>query len=200
MPPLVIPNTVRVNLVWGLNGAEYAVNVLHYVVPSGQVVTGATATDLALDIAGPFVSGALDTWISDDVSLERVTVRDLRTANQPEYSAPTSAAGTSTSDVLPLQTSLVVTLRTALAGRSYRGRMYMPGWAENANDANGTASVTAIVDLETWMTAIANPTVEGNLWALGVMSVTLGETNVVTAIDVRDTTWDTQRRRSYPGI
>ena len=200
MPPLVIPDTVRVNLVWSLEGADYAVNVLHYIVPAGQVVGSATASDLASDIATAFTGGALDSWISNDVDLARLTVRDIRTANLPEFGAVVAAPGTSASDVLPLQTSLVATFRTALAGRSFRGRYYQGGWAENANGASGTADPTAASDLETFLTNIANPTVQGNLWALAVMSPTLGESNPVTAIDVRDAVWDTQRRRAVPGI
>lgn len=200
MPPLVIPNTVRANLVWSLTGAEYAVNVIHYVVPSGQIVSGATATDLAADIGNAFGAGALDSWISDEVVLSRVSVRDLRSANQPEYSAVLNAGGLSATAPLPLQTSLVATFRTALAGRSYRGRFYMPGWSEGANVSAGVCDIAAAADLETFLTAIANPTVQGNLWALGVMSPTLGVTNLVTSIEVRDVVWDTQRRRSYPGI
>lgn len=200
MPSLVIPDTVRVSLVWALTGVEFAVNVIHYIVPPGQVVSNATATDLANDIQNPFVSGALDTFISEEVDLSRITVRDIRTANLPEFGATTVAPGTSASQVLPLQIALVATLRTALAGRSYRGRFYMPGFAENANLADGTCDGAASSALETWLTAISSPTVQGNLWSLAVMSPTLGESNPVTAIDVRDNVWDTQRRRSYPGI
>lgn len=200
MPPLVIPDTVRVNIVWANSGVDYAVNVLHYIVPGAQVVTAATATDLATDIATPFVSGALDTWIADQISIARITVRDIRTANQPEYSSTVSAAGLSSTDMLPPGTSLVATFRTALAGRSYRGRFYMPGWAETANTAAGTADAGAVGDLETWLQAISSVTVEGNAWALGVMSTVLGETNPVTAIEVRDSVWDSQRRRAVPGI
>lgn len=200
MPPLVIPATVRVNLIWSLSDVEYAVNVLHYIVPGGQVVSNATATDLATDIGGAFVASALDSWLADVVDLERLTVRDLRTANQPEYSATIDAPGLSSTHVLPLQTALVATFRTALAGRSYRGRYYQPGWAETANGAAGSADVTAASDLETFLTNISSPTVQGNLWTLAVMSPTLGASNAVTAIDVRDTTWDTQRRRAVAGI
>lgn len=200
MPALVIPDTVRVNLIWSLSGAEYAVNVLHYIVPSGQVVGGATATDLAADIGGAFVASALDSWIATVVRLARLTVRDLRTANQPEYSAVIDEPGLDSTVPLPLQTSLVATFRTALAGRSYRGRYYQCGFAEQANVLPGVADSTTVTDLETFLTNISSPTVQTNLWALGVMSPTLGETNAVTAIEVRDTVWDTQRRRSYPGI
>lgn len=200
MPPLVIPDTVRVNMVWSLSGAEYAVNVLHYIVPAGQVVNSAAAADLAADIGGAFTGGALDAWIADEIALTRVSVRDIRVANQPEYSAPINAPGLSAQDPLPLQTSLVATLRTALAGRRYRGRYYQTGFSEAANGATGRADNTIVADLEAFLTNISNPTVTGNLWALGVMSTVLGETNAVTAIEVRDTVWDTQRRRAYPGI
>lgn len=200
MPPLVIPSTVRVNLVWSLSGSEYAVNVIHYIVPSAQVVTTATATDVATDIGNAFGASDLDTYIDTSVALTRVSVRDLRTANQPEYNAALTAGGLATGDILPLGVSLCATLRTALAGRSYRGRYYQAGFAEDANSSTGTAASGVAGALEQFLTNIANPTVQGNLWQLGVMSPTLGETNAVTAIECRDLVWDTQRRRAYPGI
>lgn len=200
MPPLVIPGTVRVNLVWTRSGAEYAVNVLHYLVPSGQVVTGATATDLAADIGNAFGASTLDNWIENAVALSRVSVRDIRTANLPEFNASLTAGGLSVSDPLPLGVALCATFRTALAGRRFRGRFYMPGWAENANTSSGVADVGAVADLETFLTNISSPTVEGNLWTLGVMSQAEVETNPVIAIECRDAVWDTQRRRAVPGI
>lgn len=200
MPPLVIPDTVRVNLVWSLTTVEYAVNVIHYTVPPGQIVSSATATDLAADIGNAFGAGSLDTYISDQVALTRVSVRDIRTANQPEFQAALNAGGLSASEILPLQTAMCATLRTALAGRSFRGRYYQTGFTIAANTATGSIETLAAGALEEFLTNISSPTVQTNLWTLGVMSPTLGETNPVTAIEVRDVVWDTQRRRAYPGI
>jgi len=143
VPPLVIPSTVRANIVWSLSGAEYALNVLHFIVPGGQVVTGATATDLAADVSAALGASQLDDWLDSSVELSRVSVRDLRTANQPEYSAALSVFGTLAGDILSLQTSLCITLRTALAGKSFRGRTYITGFGEGANTSVGTCDAVA---------------------------------------------------------
>lgn len=200
MPPLVIPDTARVNVVWALSGQEYAVNVLHYNIGGAIGIGAGTATALAAAIDTAFSASNLDGWLDSSVELARVGVRDLRVANQPEYNAPLSTFGTLSGDILPLQTSLCITLRTALAGKSYRGRTYITGFGEGANTSVGTCDAVAATAAVDFMTDLMSLTVLGNTWTLGVMSPTLGEINDVVSVEARDAIWDTQRRRSYPGI
>lgn len=101
-------------------------NILHFsaavgILPIGEV---GLATDL-------------ETWWrtnikpiqSNTVSLYSILVQDLGPASPPAHlravTAPTtgSAAGTP----LPNSVTIAMSLRTALSGRSYRGRIYHPG-------------------------------------------------------------------------
>lgn len=57
----------------------------------------------------------------------------------------TTLAGTETSDNLPPQSALLVSIRTGSVGRRYRGRMYFPPIAESIQTGAGTFSdVTAL--------------------------------------------------------
>lgn len=199
MPAQTLQRTARVNLYWQRSGVDYAVNVLHYDIGPSAPVTQAEATSLAATIGAAF-SANHDTYVSNTVSLNRLTLRDIRTANLPEFSATIGVAGASAAIPLPLQTSLVVTLRTAYAGRSYRGRIYLPGFTSGAQDTDSTASAACVSAAQAFANAIAGPTVNGTEWNLGVASFTLGDITPVTAAVVRDDQWDTQRRRAIPGI
>lgn len=199
MPPVVIPATVRVSMVWKLSGTDYAVNALHYIVPGATVVDQAAANDIANDIGTAF-AGTYDASVADAVELNRVEVRDLRTASQPVYIGLILVDGASVVPPLPPQNAIVVTLRTALAGRSYRGRVYLPGASELASSATGSIESAAMTNANDFIDNIITETVSGQTWNLGVASPTLGLTTAVTNALVRDNVFDTQRRRSYPGI
>lgn len=208
MAAVVTTGTVRVNLIWSMGGTEFAVNALHYQVGPGVAITQAAADDLAADVLADFAgAGSWHTIVSNQVDLERITLRDLRTLNLPEYSSAVNQAGSVAGDPLPPQTALCVTLRTAFAGRSFRGRIYLPGAAESANDNTGKASAAAQAAALVFGNALAAQVVQGNEWVLAVRSGfnngaarNPAISNGVTALTVRDGIWDTQRRRAYAGI
>lgn len=200
MPPLVVPDTARVNLIWQMAGADHMVNVLHYNIGSSVGVGQATADDLAADVQAAYAASGLDAYQANEYVLDRVTVRDIRTANQPEFSASVADGGVSVEAPLPPGVALVVTLRTALSGRRYRGRTYLGGWAVNANGSMGQAIPGAITAAEAFMTDMMSHSVQASTWTLGVMSTVLNAINNVTSVAVRDNVWDSQRRRAVPGI
>lgn len=200
MPPLVVPDAVRVNLIWTMGGVDHMVNVLHYNVGGVIAIGQATADDLAADVLAAYNASNLSTYQANDFVLNRITVRDLRQANQPEFSADVNSGGVSAGDPLPLATSLVVTLRTNLAGRRYRGRTYLGGWSEDANGSLGQALPGAVTAAEAFMTDMMSHSVLTNTWNLGVLSTVLNEIRNVTSVACRDNIWDSQRRRAVPGI
>ena len=135
------------------------------------------------------------------VQLFQVEVTDGRTQGAPlvtsERDAVSGGAGT---NPMPLNVTCLVTLRTALRGRSYRGRVYFSGLAEevhadNAWQAIGIGSVLSFVDEIRDDTAAA-------AWTWGVRSgqingVKRAEAIVVPVLtaEVRSTRVTTQRRR-----
>jgi hypothetical protein len=139
-----------------------------------------------------------------------VGVTDLRSPNNPEIESTSAAApGTGVGLPMPDQVACCVTLRTALTGRSFRGRQFIFGWIDTQSDANGlindTAAATAQAIVANMQTGIAaagaqlairsaalpeRPSKPGGTLPAKGYSIT-----PVTAIVVRDRIWDTNRRR-----
>jgi hypothetical protein len=196
---IIITGTYEIRIVWAYAGTDWALNVLHAQLPGGESVNQGLADGWATDLSAAHTSSGLEALQPTAVSLDRVGVRDLRTANQPMHEANIASAGTSANDLLPRAASLVVTMRTSLAGRSFRGRSYVPGFDEAQNTVEGTAVPAATAAATAWIAAIRTAaTARGHTLAVG--SVKLGISTPVTAQIVRDNVWDTQRRRGYNGI
>lgn len=206
MPQLIVPNAAQMRLIWSLGGQLYALNVMGVVNSGSVAITQALTNTVGSAVKAALTSSTLGANVHTTVALANVGLRDVRTANTAEFlDSGAAVAGTATGDVLPPQIAIVVTLRTALAGRSFRGRVYLPGFAEATNSATGTSSLgTAPVG---FITAIKSALVTSGL-DLGVLSRPAplatpprsGFITPVTSIVMRDTVWDTQRRRAVPGI
>lgn len=198
MPSLVIPDTVQLRLYWSALTAPLAVNVLHLIDFGAPAVDQDLADDVGAIVVANFTSSGLKARIADDITLETVGVRSLDTANQPEYLFTAAVAGTDIADPLPYGNAICVTLRTAMAGQSYRGRVYLPGFTEASNTSTNRVLAATGVDCVDFLTE--NQT---DLGAIGlnlcVASRTLLESNPVTSITTRDLIWDTQRRRNLVG-
>lgn len=112
----------------------------------------------------------------------------------------TGKPGTSSASGAPLQTSMVLTLRTGQAGRSYRGRIYLPargGMAAGSGGylATGTGSVVNPVINWLHQIAILTPFPGGVGARAGVASSRRGVFTSLTSITV-DLKPDIQRRRA----
>jgi hypothetical protein len=193
-------------LIWSLSGSLYALNVLGVVNAGSVAITQALTNTLGTAIKAGLTSSGLGAQLGTAVALANIGLRDIRTANTAEFLDTAGAtAGTGAGDVLPPQTAMVVTLRTAQAGRRFRGRVYLPGFVEATNSALG-AYVGAAGGVA-FVTAIQSALITSGL-NLGVLSrpnpdalpPSAGFITVVTAIVIRDLIWDTQRRRAVPGI
>jgi hypothetical protein len=137
-------------------------------------------------------------------------VRDLRTANLPEFeSSPQDVPGTGTGDVLPLNVAACLTLRTALAGKSFRGRQYFSGFTEAQNDAAGRVAPavnTAIKNLfdnfgnamvaHGWTPAVLSRPADAVTIPAKTTPARVGQGNPITASIARNLKWESQRRRT----
>lgn len=196
---IIITGTYEIRIVWALSGTDWALNVLHAQLPGGESVNAGLAAAWATDLNALHDSSGLAALQPATISIDRVGVRDLRTANQPLHEADVSSAGTGAGDLLVRAASIVVTMRTNLAGRSFRGRSYVPGFNEAQNGADGTIAPAASAAAAAWIAGIRTAaTARGH--TLAVASVKLGISTPVTSQLVRDNVWDVQRRRGYNGI
>lgn len=206
MPQLVVPGAGQLRLIWSLSGQLYALNVMGVVNASNVAITQALTNTIGTAIKSAFTSSGQVGAIHNTVALANIGLRDIRTANTAEFiDSGAAVVGTGTGDLLPLQVANCVTLRTAFAGRSFRGRCYLPGYGEPNNGAAGTilSAATGV----SFITAIKAALVTSSL-DLGVLSrpapsalpPRAGFITPVTSIVSRDAVWDTQRRRAVPGI
>ena len=80
-------------------------------------------------------NAATTTWLTQlpvNTSFTGVDVRDMRASNFPLLPSSSAAApGTSAQNAISPQTAIVITLRTASAGRAFRGRVFLGGLAIN---------------------------------------------------------------------
>lgn len=118
-----------------------------------------------------------------------------------QFSVLQQGAGSVTGDVLPPQTTSLITLRTADAGRRFRGRIYVPFPGEADNSFNGTPSaayISLLGNLASFFTQDQTITVGGgSALYRHVIYHRVGLTPPDTAITstVARTVWATQRRR-----
>jgi len=206
--PLVVATGVQVRLRWTLNG-KLVCNVLGGQVGGGYANSQAHANALGTAVIGRFTSSGLKALSASTTLMDGVGIRDVRTANQVEYlSVAAAVAGTGSGDPLPNSLAAVVTLKTALAGKHYRGRVYIGGAIEAENDSAGLIAAaynTAIVAFITGVQAdmgtegitlavIARPNYL-NLTPPADIQTFAGAVTPVTSISALDTAWDSQRRR-----
>jgi hypothetical protein len=220
--PLVVPDAGQLRLLWSVNG-QLAVNVLAAHITGPVTFNQALADTLGSAIKAAFTAN-LATHMGINTSLVRVGIRDVRSIGQAEFKDGGAAvAGTAVGDNMPSEVCAVITLRTAGAGKSFRGRVYLSGWAESENTATGLQAATVGTSGVAFIGAI-NTALLGSSMELAVMTrpqekVVLTETTThadgtdtvrtlstqtaktgsvkkVTFSENRTNFWETQRRRN----
>ena len=136
------------------------------------------------------------TLCSADVSIQRITTGEISLLTGQQQTLRESnvdIAGTSTSNALPADVAIVVSLRSPVANRTGRGRFYLPQPTTDALTAVGRLDETAqstIVDALTAAWTQANAAGENPV----IYSRTQRATREITSFNVGDL-FDTQRRR-----
>jgi hypothetical protein len=182
--------TVRCDALQKMPGGEIAINTFHF----GGIDRDAVITTSQSRVLAYYT--ALKNILSTQWSLTRLTWRLVGPNNPPLEHTPSPAiVGTQTANPLPNDVALVVSWKTALAGKSYRGRTYIGGLTQNAlgTASDGSCALIAAsgTTIDTAVGSLAPLTGENKLV---VYSPTLGEANVVIGA-TRGNRFDTQRRR-----
>lgn len=209
-PSRVISNACQLKLNWSGPTRTWA-NVFGGLGnPTLPVINQALANTLMTAISASFTSSGLAPLIGTTVSLQSVSIRSLNAANQPEFvSNVAPVSGGATGDLLPLSVAACVTVRTTLSGKSFRGRMYITGFNEAQNDATGRILTAANTAAQTFVNGISV-----NLAASGISFAVLsfardqvvipqktipakaGFATAASSFQVRNTKWESQRRRT----
>jgi hypothetical protein len=204
------PNTVAVKIKWTLHGRPQ-LNVLHGEYVLAGPLNPNIAQNIFAAISGTFVSDAYEGVLATTTQLAGVSVLDLRSSGIPDVPSTGDAiAGTATGLAMPDMVSFVLTERTAMTGRSHRGRIYTLGWATDFVMADGTALPAAVSTAVTWYRSVqAAMAAEGVTLAIrsaalpdrpskpgGTLPAKDYEITPVTIIEARDFIFDTNRRRT----
>jgi len=195
MPLPVIADTIRTSVEGVTNQGHHWANVLHF------RKTGAITFAAAIAILDPLLlnqytvnNGAglnMRTFLPTTASLQlfRYTPLDGASASTVINHV---LAGLDAAEPMAPSLAVVVTLRTALRGRSHRGRAYIGPFTESQNASGSVNPALATGFALQWNNFIT--TLAGSGVSLVVASYLHGTAENVTTISC-DTKWDTQRRR-----
>lgn len=168
MASIPVENVAEVEIRQMLFG-QLIENTLYFFLTGGWDTT--LLAQLATSVGVWFIEEVLP-QLSQDLSVREVVARDLSTGASAQgiYAAPSNAGG-GTNAAAPSNAALAVSLRTADAGRSFRGRNYIAGiqGANIVGDVVSTVVADAIVAAYNIMlSTYVSPSVPGVSW--GVVS------------------------------
>jgi hypothetical protein len=208
--PLVIPLTFQLRLIWQLANGKVATNVLHAIVADGTDPSVAMANTILGNLVADAATDTYLAFLTTTTALQFIDIRDIRTPAQAAFQSTGPAApGTGVLHALPEEVALVCTLRTALAGRAHRGRVYLSGFDASGLTAEGHATPGLTAAAQAFVEQLALY-MAGEGLALGVghrghaeyvnavgntVAAEAAGTDLVTQVVVRDNVFDSQRRR-----
>lgn len=183
-----------------LDGQEIA-NIYH--VDANVTVTPTVINDI-LDVFEAWLVSDFLPDLSEDLEITALTGRDLTTSTGTLIERPLDPflAGGIANEALPNNVAVCVTWFTELAGRSYRGRTYMPGLNESASTqsfidgATAAGFATNMVELVNQLTAETFTLVVASFFSELAPRVAAVLTPIIAA--GVNTVLDSQRRR-LPG-
>lgn len=209
--PRIIPGAVQVVINWSLTDGKIGHNVLYAAYSGTPALSVAVAEQIRAGIASGAQWTALAAFLASTTALTSVTILDIRSAVGTAFQSSGAAApGTSASPALPDEMALVVTLRTSTRGQAGRGRMYVPGYASNAQGAAGIVVAGAVTATQAWASQVYSSIGSaiggmslGHFARQAYTSPTTGRQFParpaallpITLLPVRDNHWDSQRRR-----
>lgn len=148
----VIQGVVRCAVVGTTHGGGPWVNVWHWEYALGASTPGKTEIDALHPVFFRFYSGtAYGTglpWLnacSASTTIQRIDYTILN-GTALGYTKTASASGTGGASTMPAECAAVLTLRTDVRGRRYRGRIYLPApiSASSSLAADGTIATTTV--------------------------------------------------------
>lgn len=209
MPFVPVPNATEAEIRMTLDNQKIE-NTLYFYASGGSTVATLTALGDRLESWWTLQVAPL---LPIDVALREIVMTDLTstTGLQVTRALEDPVFGTLGQPALPNNVSLAISFRSAIRGRGYRGRNYIPCLTENAV-VNNTVSASVVDD---WADAyrdilvtVAGPSTP-YVWVvvsryLGVdadgkpIPRVVGNAEPITAVVVTDATVDSMRRR-LPG-
>lgn len=208
--PVVIPNCTQVVLNWTLEDGKTAHNVLYGRSAGIPNPTPAQATALHTALSTGAAWTAFASALAPNTIFSGVSLRQVHTPGGALVQSTSAAVpGTGTGVSLPNEVAVCVTLRTANAGVSNRGRMYLPGLRVGEVSAGNVLAAATVSNITTWAAGfISIFSGQGLTLVIGqpARNAYVGSTGTahparvagsipVTQLLCRNNTFDSQRRR-----
>lgn len=154
---------VRCRVHWQ-QGAATAENVFFMSVGGSGAISTADCSSVCDQVAHAYnVSGGTDVMdaLTGETSLVQIDVEEAAIQFGHHFTRVLALPGRDTSKhALAPGVALVVTLQTPLRGRSFRGRLFQIGAAEENVDQSGAVAATPLAAyqtaFDTWLTALAD--------------------------------------------
>jgi hypothetical protein len=143
--------------------------------------------------------------------LQNVYIRDMTNFTSPVYvGTGTAVPGTSASIAMPPGAAIVLTENLSIRGRGAKGRIYLGGFATNADAGGGVIAAALVTALGAFCTALFNAITAQSLTpclaqppraqyqgVTGTVHPSRGAGHPsITSYTLRDNLWDAQRRRA----
>jgi len=146
VPFVPAPNCAKVEMFFLLDGQE-VVWVLNVLGPAPWTAGHRVANNTLFH---GWWTNSVKATVGAGLALTRIVTTNLDTQNAPqstEVVSPPEAGLITSGSTLPGGSALVVTHRTALRGRNYRGRTYVSGLTTGLTPTANSVSLTAITNL-----------------------------------------------------
>jgi len=177
-----VPDVAHVQ-VMGQQDNQLTINDLYFEISGG----GITPVNLQalVNAVDTWASGSLAPQLSDDWSYTRTRGADLSAQFGAVAEASTPAEGGSSAEAAPNNVAICISLRTGFAGRSFRGRNYIPGVPNDMVTLNTVSPVYLNALLLIYDQLVGAGTFLAG-WQLGIVSrVTAGAvrpTGIITPV------------------
>lgn len=167
MPFIPADDVLQVEFLITCNGQRVE-NVVHYYADAAWTITDMTA----------FGTPLVTWWVNNirplvhtGTSLRAIRMTDMRAAIAPviEFNTGLPSVGSGAGASLPNSVSTVITKRTTLRGRSYRGRIYTYGMMETQMDGDAINPAVTTSYINAWNAALTF-TVGAITWNMVVLS------------------------------
>lgn len=210
-----IPNDIRVRMVWlDTVSTRNMYSFIDAQVAPTFALTPAIVSAVQASLVASY-NANIASFQPTSISFFGCDMRDIRPPgnNSIVTAVPaTGTSGTSASPLLPHGVAAVLTKRTARAGQAFRGRMYLPGWAQNADTGDGVITATLVTALgvfasgilsalsgQSMIPALAQPARNQYAGITGTVHPARPAGVVpLTSLTLRNNAWDSQRRRGSP--
>lgn len=207
--PANVPSTIEIKFQIALPNTKLSFGVFHgfYTTPPASMQSVASAFFTSLSSAW---GTNLASYMATATLFQNVFCRDMTSSLNPVYvGTGTAVPGTSVSVAMPVNNAIALTENIAARGKGMKGRVYLGGWATNADAGGGQILAAVQTALNAFGTAVFNAINAQSLTPCvaqvaraqyqgltgTVHAARLASHVNVTTYTCRDLLWDTQRRR-----